>query len=238
MMLFALDASGKTASVCVMRDGSVLYEQELNEGLTHSATLLGLAQTAFKQTALAPAQVGLFAVTAGPGSFTGLRIGLSLVKGLALPNNTPVAPVSTLWAHALAAGHEGTILAALDARRSEVYWAAFSCNQKGGCLRLTQDAAGPAAELPAAFSPPAGQPLFLVGDGAELCYNVFTSGQVVQTKHSVAHGAALAAAQLGLSAAVSPGAARPVYLRLSQAQRERAAREAENAAMQGDHYYG
>jgi tRNA threonylcarbamoyladenosine biosynthesis protein TsaB len=238
MIIFALDASGKIASVCVMQDGGVLYEQELNEGFTHSATLLSLAQTAFKQTALAPAQVSLFAVTAGPGSFTGLRIGLSLVKGLALPNNTPVTPVSTLWAYSLATQHEGTVLAALDARRSEVYWAAFSCGQSSGCLRLTQDAAGPVVGIPAAFSPPAGQPLLLVGDGAELCYNIFTSGQVAPAKHSVAHGAALAAAQLGLSAAVSPGEARPVYLRLSQAQRERAAREAKNTAMQGDHYYG
>lgn len=234
MNLLSIDASGKTASVCILQGGHLLQEEFLDEGLTHSETLLALVQKALGLAGLEAADIGAYAVTAGPGSFTGLRIGLSLVKGLALPHSTPVVPVSTLHAHALASGCRGVVVAALDARRSEVYWAAFQCGDT--CLRLTNDAAGPAAGIPVALGDIA-VPQFFVGDGADLCYNVYGSGQVVSLAHTVARGAALYTLQ-HIPDALPAEDVYPIYLRLSQAQRERAARQAQNSTSQGDHHYG
>lgn len=84
MNILAIDTAGKTAAVAVMRDDTLLYEMASNTGLTHSETLLPMVDTALKACGLTPAQLDLYAVTNGPGSFTGLRIGLAAVKGLAL----------------------------------------------------------------------------------------------------------------------------------------------------------
>jgi len=123
--ILAVDTAGKTAGVALLQDGRLLYEVYLDGGLTHSETLLPLIDTCLKLCGLTCAGIDLFGVNAGPGSFTGLRIGLAAVKGLAFPRHTPCAPVSTL--EALAAGHvgQGTVLCALDARRGQVYCAAF-----------------------------------------------------------------------------------------------------------------
>ena len=196
MNILAVDTAGKTASVALMRDGRLLYEVYLDGGLTHSETL-----------------------NAGPGSFTGLRIGLAAIKGLALPKQVLCAPVSTL--EALAACHTGagTVLCALDARRGQVYSAAF----------LLDDDARSAASLQD-FVKSCKKPLFFVGDGAYLCYNIYSEAEGVlpmppalRGGHAV--GVALAAqrmAQEGL--AVPPAALLPDYHRLSQAERERAER--------------
>ncbi|MEG1477822.1 MAG: tRNA (adenosine(37)-N6)-threonylcarbamoyltransferase complex dimerization subunit type 1 TsaB, partial [Oscillospiraceae bacterium] len=126
MKCFSLDSAGKTAGVALMEDGRLLYEAYLNSGNTHSVSLLPLVESAFNMAGITAKDIDLFAVNAGPGSFTGIRIGLALVKGLALPNNTPCVGTSTLESLAYGFGGEGTILAALDARRGEVYYAAFT----------------------------------------------------------------------------------------------------------------
>ena len=110
MNILAIDTAGKTAAVAVMRDDTLLYEMASNTGLTHSETLLPMVDTALKACGLTPAQLDLYAVTNGPGSFTGLRIGLAAVKGLAFPRETLCAPVSTLEALAAAHTGEGTVL--------------------------------------------------------------------------------------------------------------------------------
>ncbi|MFQ8905985.1 MAG: tRNA (adenosine(37)-N6)-threonylcarbamoyltransferase complex dimerization subunit type 1 TsaB [Subdoligranulum sp.] len=96
MNILAIDTAGKTAAVAVMRDDTLLYEMASNTGLTHSETLLPMVDTALKACGLTPAQLDLYAVTNGPGSFTGLRIGLAAVKGLAFAANTP-APGFPPW---------------------------------------------------------------------------------------------------------------------------------------------
>ena len=96
MICMGIDSAGRKAGLALMQDDELLYEVSLNGGLTHSETLLELADTAFRATGLSPAQVDLYGVCAGPGSFTGLRIGLALVKGLAFAHHTPCAGVSTL----------------------------------------------------------------------------------------------------------------------------------------------
>ena len=227
MNILAVDTAGKSAGVAVLQDGRLTYECFLDVGFTHSETLLPMIDAALKAVWLTPAQIDLYGVNAGPGSFTGLRIGLAAVKGLAFTRNTPCAPVSTLEALALPHTGEGTVLCALDARRSQVYWAAFDLASH---TRLTPDAAAAVDSL-AAFVENCKKPLFFVGDGAQLCYNKY--GQlpgVVRAPAALcggrAAGVALAAqAMQAAGQAVPPAALLPSYHRLSQAERERAARE-------------
>lgn len=228
MHLLALDSSGKTASVCLLRDGTVLHEALLDKGLTHSETLLPLVRQVLADAGLAVSGVDVLAVTGGPGSFTGLRIGMALAKGLALPDNIPALAVSTLRSLAIASGQSGLVLPALDARRGEVYWAAFSC-QPGVCRRLAPDDAAPASAAAAWLSAlPAGDsPVFWVGDGAQICYNALepakAQSSLAALRYPIARGTALAAyAAWQRGEAVPAAALRPRYLRLSQAERERA----------------
>ena len=169
MNILAIDTAGKTAAVAVMRDDTLLYEMASNTGLTHSETLLPMVDTALKACGLTPAQLDLYAVTNGPGSFTGLRIGLAAVKGLAFAANTPCAGVSTMAALAYGVCGEGTVIGAQDARRGQVYWAGFDLATHA---RLTPDAAEPVTALEA-FVKECKKPLIFVGDGAALCYNTY-----------------------------------------------------------------
>ena len=226
MNILALDTAGKSAGVAILADDRLLYESYLEVGLTHSETILPLVDSAFRMTGLKPKDIDLYAVTAGPGSFTGLRIGLAAAKGLALPKNTPCAGVSTL--EALAAQHtgQGTVIAALDARRSQVYWAAFDLESYA---RLTPDDAQPVAQL-ADFVENCKKPLFFVGNGAALCYNKY--GQLpgviaAAPTTGCARGAAVGIVGARMHAngeSVPPSGLLPEYHRLSQAERERAAK--------------
>ena len=227
MITFGLDSAGRTAAVALMRDEELLFESFLCAGHTHSETLMGLVDGAFKATGLSPADVDLWGVCAGPGSFTGLRIGLATVKGLALVHKAPCAAVST--PEALAWGcpaGNGTVLAALDARRGEVYWAAFDLESHA---RLTPDAASPVKEL-AQIVENCKKPLFFVGDGAALCYNEYGQAAGVlpcPPALGLCRGAGVCLAARAVNArngAVPAAALAPSYLRLSQAERERAER--------------
>ena len=227
MNILALDTAGKTAAVAVLRDDTLLYETVSNTGLTHSETLLPMADAALKACGLTCADIGLYAVTAGPGSFTGLRIGLAAVKGMALPRQTPCAGVSTLAALAYGMAGAGTVVGALDARRGQVYWAGFDLETHE---RLTPDDAAPVEALEN-FVAGCKKPLFFVGDGALLCYNRYSEVPGVlpcpqPLRVLRAAGVALAARQLWQDGrAVPPAALLPDYHRLSQAERDRLARE-------------
>ena len=227
MNILAIDTAGKTAAVAVMRDDTLLYEMASNTGLTHSETLLPMVDTALKACGLTPAQLDLYAVTNGPGSFTGLRIGLAAVKGLAFAANTPCAGVSTMAALAYGVCGEGTVIGAQDARRGQVYWGAFDLASH---RRLTEDAAAPVTELEN-FVQSCKKPLFFVGDGATLCYNSYKQVCGVAAcppALQVLRGAGVALAAKAMweaGACVPPAALLPDYHRLSQAERERAERE-------------
>ncbi len=226
MNILAVDTAGKTASVALMKDGRLLYEAFLDGGLTHSETLLPMIDTCLKTCGMSCADIDLYGVNAGPGSFTGLRIGLAAVKGLALPRQTPSAPESTLESQAACHAGVGTVLCALDARRGQVYCAAFDLETHA---RLMEDDARAAASLED-FVKSCKKPLFFVGDGAHLCYNIYSEAEGVlpvppalRGGHGV--GVALTAqrmAEAGLT--VPPAALLPDYHRLSQAERERAER--------------
>ena len=227
MNLLALDTAGKTAAVAVLRDDTLLYEAQCNNGLTHSETLLPMIDTALKACGLTVDDLDVLGVTNGPGSFTGLRIGLAVVKGLALPRQIPCAGVSTMAALAYGLAGEGTVIGAQDARRGQVYWGAFDLAAHD---RLTQDTAAPVTTLEN-FVQTCKKPLFFVGDGATLCYNTYKNvpGVVcVPQPMQVLRGAGVALAARAMwerGECVPPAALLPDYHRLSQAERERAERE-------------
>lgn len=226
MNILAVDTAGRSASVALLRDDTLLYETVCNCGLTHSETLMPMVDAALKTAGLRPENIDLYAVTSGPGSFTGLRIGLSAVKGMALVHQTPCAGVSTLEALARCHAGQGVVICAMDARRGQVYWAAFDLETH---QRLTPDDAAPVEEA-VDFARRCKKSVFFVGDGAALCYNVYEQALPCAPALSVgrAAGAGLAAREMwkdGLC--VSPARLMPNYLRLSQAERERAEREAQ-----------
>ena len=219
MNILAVDTAGKTAGVALLQDDRLLYEVYLDAGMTHSETLMPMIDTCLKTCGMTCADIDLYGVNAGPGSFTGLRIGLAAVKGLAFPRETLCAPVSTLEALAAAHTGEGTVLCALDATHQ----------------RLLEDDARAVADL-AQFVENCKKPLFFVGDGASLCYNKYGSVPgVLETPPALRGGwaaaVALVAKQMAEAGqAVLPEALLPDYHRLSQAERERAERLAAEAA--------
>ena len=227
MIVFALDSASKAAGVCILQDGRVIYHASLCRGLTHSETLLPLCDAAFAAAKLTPADVDVFAAAAGPGSFTGLRIGLATLKGLAFVHDTLCVSVSTLEALALSQPCDGIVAAALDARRGEVYCAAFRVRD-GAAERLFDDAAMPAAEFAARLDA-LGETGVCAGDGAELvcAHSVCVRPLPEAYRTDCALGAALAAQrEAGAGRCIDGADCVPDYQRLSQAQRERAAREA------------
>ena len=152
MNILAVDTAGKTAGVALLQDDRLLYEVYLDAGMTHSETLMPMIDTCLKMCGMTCADIDLYGVNAGPGSFTGLRIGLAAVKGLAFPRETLCAPVSTLEALAAAHTGEGTVLCALDARRAQVYSAAFDLATHA---RLLDDDARAVSDWPNGSAPSA-----------------------------------------------------------------------------------
>ena len=231
MLILAFETSAKAGSVALLQDGKLLAESYQNTGMTHSQTLLSMAEEMLKNSGLTPKDVQAVAVAAGPGSFTGVRIGVAAAKGFAWGGELPCYGVSTLEAMALNLGaYEGYVVCAMDARRNQIYNAIFRAEQ-GTLHRLCPDRAISLEELAAEIKI-FEKPIFLVGDGGNLCYNALKeqiSGLVLPPEHKQhqrAAGVALAAQQQ-ITAGVSGDAAglTPNYLRLSQAERERLEKE-------------
>ncbi len=228
MKILALDSSAGPASCCISEEGRILAEARLNVGLTHSQTLVPMVWDMLKNAGLTLSDIGLMAVSAGPGSFTGIRIGVAAVKGLALPSELPCIGVSTLSAIAEnAAGlpFSGIIAAAMDARCEQVYTSLFECRD-GGLTRLSEDMAIPVTELETRLLA-LSQPVLLMGDGAEMCQASLHLPQPCMLapphiRFQNAAGVAAQAARLyAQGCAVPPEKLLPTYLRLPQAERER-----------------
>ena len=223
MLIMAFESSARAASTALLRDGKLVSQYTQCSGLTHSRTLLPMGEDILKNAELRLEDVDLLAVAHGPGSFTGVRIGVSLVKGLAWAGDKPCVGVSTLEAmawHGLAAG--GLVCPVMDARRGQVYNALFRI-EGGRPVRLTEDRAISLTELAAELRT-LSEPAFLVGDGAELSCRVLSELGIAcclapeSLRMQSAWGVAMAAQDK------EPGSADkllPVYLRLSQAERER-----------------
>ena len=234
MMILALETTAKAASCAVLQDGMPLATAWQATGLTHSRTLMPMVEDMLKNSELTLEGIDAIAVAAGPGSFTGLRIGIAAVKGLAWAADKPCIGVSTLEAMAWPLAHvTGTIVCAMDARRSQVYNALFLAAGEG-LQRLTPDRAIGLDQLGEELKKVEKEKI-VVGDGARLCYNTLTE-QGITLKMAPEHlrmqsawGVARAALELVRSGGLVSGEElAPVYCRLSQAERERLEREAKS----------
>lgn len=230
MKILAIETSAKSVSAAVVENGVPLASAYQNMGLTHSRTLMPLVDGMLSAAGLRVRDMNLLATANGPGSFTGLRIGVSALKGLAWALEKPCCGVSTLAAMARNLAHmEGLIICAMDARRNQVYNALFLA-QDGVLTRQCPDRAIGLAELAEEIKNRP-EPKFVVGDGAGLCYNHLLEQDVPcrmappQLMMQNAVGVALAAEEMAAAGQVTTARDLvPVYLRLSQAERERLAR--------------
>lgn len=228
MKILALESSAVAASAALCEDEMLLGQTYLHTGLTHSQTLLPMAAGLLEQCGLKPQDLDLIAVAAGPGSFTGLRIGVAAAKGLAFGAGIPVIGVSTLEAMATGLAHwDGLVICAMDARRQQVYNANFAA-KVGTLTRLTEDRAIALSELVKEVENDE-RPKIIVGDGGRLCYNVLLE-QGVPCVLAPPHLLQQSAAAVGLAAEealrrgeqpVSAQELLPVYLRQAQADRLR-----------------
>lgn len=230
MKILAFESSAKAASVAVLSGGALLAEYTQNSGQTHSRTLMQMAEDMLKNCDLSARDIDAVAVAAGPGSFTGVRIGVAAAKGFAWGRQVPLYGVSTLAAMAVgAAVCDGIYCACMDARREQVYNALF-CSHAGALTRLCDDHALSLGDLAQELAGRQ-EPVWLVGDGAKLCYDALHD-QLAQLRLLPEHLRQQRAAGVALCAqrmidAGESGDARalvPSYLRLSQAERERNAR--------------
>lgn len=224
MKILGFESSAKSASVALTDNGRLLSQYWQASGLTHSRTLLAMAEDLLKNLDMKVSDVDAIAVAIGPGSFTGVRIGTAAVKGLSWAGDKPACGVSTLEAMAyhLADREDVVICPVMDARRGQVYNAKFEACEDG-LKRLCDDRAVSAEELINEAKNDE-KIYFLVGDGAELCYNKFNEAGVpvkIAPEHlrlQSAWGVCKAAEKGEL---VAPDTLTPNYLRLSQAERER-----------------
>lgn len=227
ILILAFETSAKAVSAALMQDGKLLGDAYQNTGLTHSQTLMVMAEDLLKQCRVDSAQLDAVAVANGPGSFTGIRIGVAAAKGFAWGAELPCCGVSTLAAMARALGiWSGYVCPVMDARRNQVYNALFHVDC-GKYTRVREDRAISLEDLGTDVKN-ISEPIFLVGDGSILCYN--TLSEAVPTlvlppehrMHQRAVGVALEAQQMLQEGKCTPASSLvPNYLRLSQAERER-----------------
>lgn len=222
MKLLSVDSAGKTAAVALTEGNTLLAEGFADAGLTHSQMLLPLVDETLKKAGVFLKEVDAFAVTNGPGSFTGLRIGSALVKGMAL--GRPCYPVPTLMALACNERASGRVaVSLLDARRNQVYMGAYAFDEAGKPVSVVSDRAC-AAEEAIALIRALDTDAILLGDGAYLLAEYADGGKIVMSEKNHILGQSIAYAASFLDP-VEPARLVPTYLRLSQAEREKKERE-------------
>lgn len=222
MLILAIDTSANTATCALSRDGALLSLYTVNGLLTHSETMLPMIENMLTKCALTVDDIDAFAVSEGPGSFTGVRIGVSLIKGLAFEKNKPCIGISTLDALAKNLdGFDGYVVPVMDARREQVYTAIF-CDGE----RLCEDVLVPLTELHEKLVSLGATEIYLCGDGYNVAKKYFADTEITvidtpallvpQNAFSVAR-----AAEEQLGSAKSDRELTARYLRASQAERER-----------------
>lgn len=218
MVILGVDCSSKQSSVCIMKDDRVIYTAVQATNTTHSQNFLPMIQGALTVCSLTPKDVDLYAVTLGPGSFTGLRIGLAAIKGMASANNTACIGVSSLKALAKAVDLDGIVIPVFDARRRQVY----GCVMDGDNV-ICDDFCRDVSVLEKYMDTE--KNVYFVGDGKTLCYNTYKGYSNVKPNSielpCIAQGACLLAkSEYELNGAKTHFDLSPSYLRLSQAERE------------------
>ncbi|MBR5543649.1 MAG: tRNA (adenosine(37)-N6)-threonylcarbamoyltransferase complex dimerization subunit type 1 TsaB [Oscillospiraceae bacterium] len=219
MRILAVESSAKAASVCITEDGKLLGEVFLNCGLTHSVSVMPSVEWLLDMTKLKISDIDRLAISEGPGSFTGLRIGMSVIKGLAWSLDIPCVAVSTLEAAAYGMSHtDGTVCAVMDARAGQVYNALFSA-RVGVMTRLTPDRAISCDDLLEELS--GKENVVLAGDGAAMCGEYFGGRFSIAPEHLRYQRAAYVARLAETAEPISGRDLKPEYIRLPQAERER-----------------
>jgi tRNA threonylcarbamoyladenosine biosynthesis protein TsaB len=216
-MILSLDSSSVTASVALTDGEKVIKTEFINAGLTHSETLLPMVKRVMDGYNFS--DLDAIAVSAGPGSFTGVRIGVATVKGLAFNADIPCISVSTLEAIAYNFTDENAVICAvMDARRMQFYNALFKV-ENGVVQRICDDRAISIDDLRKELI--GYNNVIIAGDGAQLCYDNIELDNVTLAKEDVRYqnGVGVAKASVGKEK-ISPASLMPVYLRLSQAERE------------------
>ena len=228
MIILALDSTAVTASAALWRDGALVAQYMLNSGHTHSTTLLPMIRHMLETVGVSVKDVDCMACSVGPGSFTGIRIGIATVKGLAFGTDTPCIGVSSL--EAMAYGMKsvnGIVCPVINARRTQYYSAVFRV-QNGEVTRLTDDDVILGADLDAVLGS-YDEPIYLTGDGYESARGYVTHPQLMVTPEAYRWPAAFAVADAAASikmnapgeTSFTPDDMVPVYLRKTQAERER-----------------
>ncbi|MBR2572498.1 MAG: tRNA (adenosine(37)-N6)-threonylcarbamoyltransferase complex dimerization subunit type 1 TsaB [Clostridia bacterium] len=230
MRILAIDTTGPALSAAVSDGDRILCEMCLNVGLKHSQTLMPAVDQVLERSGLSMADIDLAAVVAGPGSFTGVRIGVCAVKGLCCPGGQKAVALDALEVLAAGVAIPGTLVApVLDARRGQVYCALFSVDGQGLPVRRMDDAALPIVEF-LSLLPEEGSVVF-TGDGlsayAGLIRETLGSRAVLLPMHlnTLRAAAACRLASARESEAVDAAEVLPIYARAPQAVRERLARE-------------
>ncbi len=224
MKILALDTSATVASVALCEDERLLAEYTLNNGNTHSETLLPMIEDLLSQFSMTAKDVDAFAASMGPGSFTGVRIGAATLKGLAFASKKPCVCVSTLEALAQnLCAFEGLICPVMNARRSQVYTALFRSDGKT-LTRVLPDSAMAISELDEVLSQ-YGESIMLCGDGYGITKAGFEKTPTKDTPDRLTHQSASSVATVALREILSGNAtddvsAKVTYLRPSQAERE------------------
>lgn len=221
MLILAMESSAKPASVAVYSEGKLLGQYFQNNGLTHSRTLLAITQSLLKNLDISISDIDLFAVSSGPGSFTGVRIGVSAAKGLAWGAQKPICGISTLEAMAYQLPQQDVILCpVMDARREQVYNALFKW-ENNSLIRICEDRAISLKNLSIELKN-SNKKHLLIGDGAEPSYEYLAAANIpcdiapTLLRYQTAYGVALAAMNTKPIDAIT---LEPSYLRPSQAER-------------------
>lgn len=219
MYILATDCSAKQSSVAIASEDKLIYTAVQNVNVTHSANFMLMVESALKVRGIDFSRIGLLAPTVGPGSFTGIRIGLAAVKGMAAVYNTPCIGISSLMALAKRTEREGIVIPAFDARRGQVY----ACVSDGD-TQIVPDFCAHVSRLEPHIKNSA-KDVYFVGDGAPLCYGTYGHYANVKPLNMPMPCIAAGAAELAYKIFKEKGRGThfdltPSYLRLSQAERE------------------
>ena len=228
MKVLAFDSTARAASCALVDNGVLLGHYNIDNGLTQSELLLPMAEDMLRSLELSFDDVDAYAAAVGPGSFTGVRIGVSLVKGLAFGKGKPCIAVSTLEALAEnISALDGILLACMDARRAQVYNAVFSSDGVN-MTRLTEDRAISLSDLCEEIKNHPNRKIYLSGDGYYVAKKFFDNAGIktentptLLINESAASVALVAYKKLLAGETLTDGEISPGYLRLPQAERER-----------------
>lgn len=232
MKILAIDSSAVVGSAAICDNDKLIGMTTLNTGNTHSETLLLNVSELLSKAGLTPSDIDLFACSNGPGSFTGIRIGVSLIKGLAFGRGCCCVGVSTLEALAYNLfDRVGIICPVMDARRSQLYNALFLSDGKM-LTRLTEDRLISAEDLDHELKS-YDKDIFLCGDGVDVAMRTLTNGFIMPVNKFLTYQSAYSVAACALDKYNAEGAVNdsdllPKYLRASQAERERKEKETRN----------